>query len=265
MSNQWLLLTGFMAIALAVPSGHGGDTNTLPSPANGDRESLSSALPQIADRVSYLADLSDALYRRWPTNRTINIVCHGHSVPAGYFTTPVVDSLNAYPHQLLVGLKERFRFAVINVIVTAIGGETSPQGAERFEREVLCHRPDVICLDYGLNDRRVGLEGAESAWRAMITAALARGTRLILLTPTHDVLTRRSGDPQWAAELPKHAAQIRRLAEEYGLALADSDAAFQRYLQSGGHILDLLSHVNHPNQAGHALVTRELLRWFPAQ
>jgi hypothetical protein len=89
--------------------------------------------------------------------------------------------------------------------------------------------------------------------------------KLILLTPTHDLLTPRRGEAFWAEELPKHAAQIRALAAEYRLGLADSDAVFRRYLQTGGHLLDLLAHINHPNRAGHALVARELLRWFPAQ
>jgi lysophospholipase L1-like esterase len=218
-----------------------------------------------AEYETYLIDVVREMGKAWPGNRTVNIVCHGHSVPAGYFTTPVIDTLNAYPHQLLVGLKERFAYAALNVIVTAIGGENSAEGAARFEREVLCHRPDVVTIDYALNDRRIGLAQAETAWRAMIEQALARGVKVILLTPTHDVLSQRSGEPRWAEELPRHAALVRRLAAEYAVALADSDAAFQHYLQSGGHILDLLSHVNHPNKLGHQLVTRELLRWFPAQ
>ena len=102
----------------------------------------------IAERSSYLADIAERLRTHWPENRTINIVCHGHSVPAGYFATPMVDSLNAYPHLLYVGLKRRFPFAVVNVIVTAIGGENSASGAERFERNVLCHRPDIITIKH---------------------------------------------------------------------------------------------------------------------
>lgn len=79
----------------------------------------------IADRSSYLSDVCKALRTHWPANRTVNIVFHGHSVPAGYFATPMVDSMNAYPHLLHAGLKQRFPFAVLNVIVTAIGGEHS--------------------------------------------------------------------------------------------------------------------------------------------
>lgn len=218
-----------------------------------------------ADRNTYLYPVLEELMKPWPDNRTVNIVCHGHSVPAGYLCTPVVDTLNAYPHLLLAGIKERFAFAVVNVIVTAIGGETSENGAARFEADVFPHHPDVVTIDYSLNDRGIGLKRAEAAWRKMIEAALSRQCRVILLTPTLDVLTERTGNPSWSLELPRHAEQVRRLAGEYGIGLADSYQAFQRYIESGGDVIDLLSHVNHPNRLGHQLVARELLRWFPAQ
>ena len=41
----------------------------------------------------------------WPENRTLFIVCHVHSVPSGYFATPVVDTFHAYPPLLHRGLK----------------------------------------------------------------------------------------------------------------------------------------------------------------
>ena len=55
-----------------------------------------------ADPALYLRPIIDSLKTHWPDNRAVNIVCHGHSVPAGYFATPRVDSLNAYPHLLRV-------------------------------------------------------------------------------------------------------------------------------------------------------------------
>src|SRR6478609_180133 len=106
-----------------------------------------------ADPASYLRPVVEELKKHWPANRAVNVVCHGHSVPAGYFATPRVDAANAYPRLLHDLLLARFPFAVINVVVTAIGGETSEGGAARFEREVLCHRPDVLTIDYALNDR----------------------------------------------------------------------------------------------------------------
>jgi len=199
----------------------------------------------------------------WPENRTVNIVCHGHSVPAGYFATPMVDTMNAYPHLLHVRLKHRFPFSVANVIVTAIGGENSISGAARFEKDVLCHRPDVITIDYGLNDRGAGLEKAHAAWSSMVEAGLESGAKVILLTPTPDT----TQAPDYKGEdrplLARHAEQIRDLADHYGIALADSFRACMDYCAEGD-LSDLLSWSNHPNRRGHELVARELLRWFPA-
>ncbi|MBM7568535.1 SGNH/GDSL hydrolase family protein [Paenibacillus sacheonensis] len=210
---------------------------------------------------SYLNHITAALQQHWPSNRAVNIVCHGHSVPSGYFATPVVDAMNAYPHLLRAKLAERFPFAVMNVIVTAIGGEQSEQGAERFGSEVLTHRPDVLTIDYALNDRGLGLERAGAAWRSMIEAALAQGTKVILMTPTWESSY---ADPQSDAwrQLCAHRDQVVALAEEYGVGLMDSFGLFEDYAARGGQGSDLLSWVNHPNRKGHELVAEGLLRWF---
>src|ERR1017187_3388343 len=170
------LLAGFFPLALAT---------TLTS-CSTPRVSQMSAVPAIADERTYLADVCAELAKSWPTNRTVNIVCHGHSVPAGYAKTPAVRTFDAYPFLLHRGLNERFPHAVVNVIVTAIGGENSEQGAKRFARDVLSLRPDVVTIDYSLNDRKIGVARAEKAWRAMIEMALAQHIKIILLTPTGD-------------------------------------------------------------------------------
>src|SRR5690606_10770788 len=112
----------------------------------------------IAEPNDYLKEIKEELKMEWPNNRTINLVFHGHSVPAGYFKTPIVNTLDAYPFQVLKGIKEHYPHAVINIINTSIGGENSVSGAERFDAEVLIHRPDVLFLDYALNDTGIGLE-----------------------------------------------------------------------------------------------------------
>src|ERR1700743_1842633 len=129
--------------------------------------------PVVAEPETYLGEICAEMAKPWPKNRTINIVCHGHSVPAGYFKTPAVHTFEAYPYLLHRGLAERFPHAVINVIVTGIGGENSEQGAKRFQRDVLSLRPDVVTIDYALNDRPIGLARAENPLRSMIGTALA--------------------------------------------------------------------------------------------
>ena len=215
----------------------------------------------MADPNSYLLDLTRHALRAWPDNRTITIVCHGHSVPAGYTATPQVDTFAAYPHLWHCRLKERFPWSVINVITTAIGVEHAEQGAARFAADVLRLRPDLVTIDYGLNDRGLGLERARSAWERMITDARASGVPLILLTPTWDTWAGARGVRREDA-LAEHAAQIRDLAARAEVGLADAYSAFERYL-AGGNLEDLLSWPNHPNGRGHALVADELMRWFP--
>ena len=210
---------------------------------------------------SYLAGVIAELRKKWPANRTINIVCHGHSVPAGYFHTPVIRPFEAYPHLIHRGLNAVYPHAVINVINTSIGGENSKSGAARFERDVLTHQPSVVTIDYALNDRRLSLDEAAASWRAMIDAALAKGVPVILLTPTADIDTDLKDEN---APLALHAAQIRRLAADAGVALADIFEAFRRTVNSGVDVRYLLSQSNHPNLDGHRLVATEVLRWFQA-
>jgi lysophospholipase L1-like esterase len=216
-----------------------------------------------ADSLHYLDEILEALAKKWPENRTVNIVCHGHSVPAGYFATPLVNTFRAYPMLLHRLIKERFPFAVLNVIVTAIGGETSPAGAERFDAEALCHRPSLVTIDYGLNDRRAGLEAAEKAWRRMIESALASGSRVILLTPSWDN-TYFTGDEKWKL-LEAHAAQIRRLAGDYGVGLADVFERFRGTVRQREDLVGLLSHGNHPSSRGHRLIAETLGEFFLAR
>lgn len=215
----------------------------------------------VADPARWAADLLRICATPWPRNRMVHVVCHGHSVPAGYFKTPVVDTFHAYPHLLHRGIKERYPHAVVNVTVTAIGGENAVAGAARFGRDVLAMRPDIVTIDYSLNDRGIGLDAARTAWTDMIRAAHATGAKVLLLTPTDD-LGARIDDP--ADPLARHAAQVRELADTHGTALVDSFALWQAHARSGGRREDWMSQINHPNAVGHGHVADALLRWFPA-
>lgn len=212
-----------------------------------------------ADPATYLADLRAELVKKWPQNRPIYVVAHGHSVPAGYFWTPDVKPFESYPHLLHRRISAAYPTSTTNVIVTAIGGEQAESGAARFQRDVLDKRPDVVLIDYALNDRGIGLERARAAWSSMIEAARAAEVPVILLTPTPDITANRS-DP--ADPLNQHAAQIRELAAEYGVALVDSHAAFDRLIASGEGLNAYMSQGNHPNGKGHTVVAEELKLWF---
>jgi lysophospholipase L1-like esterase len=212
-----------------------------------------------APSATYLETIKIEFGKKWPQNRTVNVVFHGHSVPTGYFATPVVRSLDAYPHLLLHHIKKDYPRAVVNVITTSIGGEQAEQGAKRFRREVLNHRPDVVFIDYALNDRSIGLQRAKKAWEKMIIAARRAGIPVVLMTPSPDKKVDLT-DPE--SILEQHSRQIRQLAADHGLGLVDSYAAFQRAVRAGATVDELMATGNHPNERGHLLIMDELMKYF---
>jgi len=214
---------------------------------------------EIATPSEYLVDIKTELKKEWPKNRTINLVFHGHSVPAGYFVTPDVNTFDSYPFLLLKELKALYPYAMINVINTAIGGENSISGAKRFESDVLIHKPDVIFIDYALNDRRSGLEKSKDAWASMIRKAIKKNVKVILLTPSPD---QRVNILEPNNEIEKYTLQIRDLAKEFGVGLVDSYEIFRQIAIAGDSISNYMSQVNHPNKKGHSLIANDLLKYF---
>jgi lysophospholipase L1-like esterase len=216
-------------------------------------------ISHLADPSNYLTDIKTELKKEWPKNRTINLVFHGHSVPAGYFKTPLVNTFDAYPLQVLKMVKEKYPFAVINIINTSIGGENSLSGEKRFDSTVLNHQPDVLFIDYALNDRSAGLEKAAKAWSTMIEKALKKNIKVILLTPSPD---QRIDILSPNNELEKHALQIKALAKKYDIGLVDSYEEFRNKVLSGEPITNYMSQVNHPNQQGHLLIANKIAEFF---
>ena len=215
----------------------------------------------IADKQTYLASLTGSLRKQWPDYRPHTFVCHGHSVVTGAYAKSMVRPFDAYPHLWHRLLNEKFPTALINVFVSAIGGEHALSGAERFKRDVMVHRPDLVTIDYALNDRGDGMERVRGAWCRMLDECAAAGVPVILLTPTLDAKS--VLDPREGEILAAHAEQIRGLASEYGVGLCDPHRRFLKYIEAGGDINELLVWPNHPNRLGHEMIARELSGWFP--
>ncbi|MEL7587298.1 MAG: SGNH/GDSL hydrolase family protein [Prolixibacteraceae bacterium] len=211
------------------------------------------------DQPDYLAAVKKELNSKWPNNRTINLVFHGHSVPAGYWHNSEVHTLDSYPNLVLTRLKEIYPHAVINVIITAIGGEYAEQGQLRLKTDVLPHKPDVLFIDYALNDIGTGLERSRVAWEKMIAEAVKANIPVILMTPSPD---QRQDILTLEGPLVRHAQQIRELAGKYHVGLADPFKEFQRIAREEGSIESYMSHVNHPNRKGHEIIANEIKAWF---
>lgn len=212
-----------------------------------------------ASQENYLKEIKEELKKTWPHNRTINLVFHGHSVPTGYFRTPRINTFQSYPFLLLKELKSIYPTAAINVITTSIGGENSEQGEKRFKKEVLVHRPDVLFIDYALNDRSIGLERSKNAMEKMIKKALKKDIKVILLTPSPDLQVDLT---QPDNQLEQFTDQLIQLAREYEIGLVDSYALFEEKAEAGEDIKPYMAQSNHPNGKGHQVIADEIVEYF---
>lgn len=211
------------------------------------------------EKDNYLEIIKTELTKEWPKNRTINLVFHGHSVPSGYFVTPDVKPFESYPLLLLKALKKIYPFAVINVILTCIGGENSQQGAKRFKKQVLNHQPDVLFIDYALNDTGIGFEASKKAMEFMIKKALQKNIKVVLLTPTPDQRVELMDKNSILQQLSN---QVVELSNIHKIGLIDNYSTFQNLVKSGEKVTDYMSQVNHPNEKGHQLIVDDILKYF---
>ncbi|MBK0383629.1 SGNH/GDSL hydrolase family protein [Pedobacter sp. SD-b] len=207
----------------------------------------------------YLSNIILELQKTWPQNRTINLVFHGHSVPSGYQHTPIVTTFGSYPLLSLWLITQKYPHAVVNAIKTSIGGENAEQGAKRFKRDVLSKQPDVIFIDYALNDRPIGLQRAKAAWESMIQEALDANVKLVLMTPTPDI-KEDIKDPN--APLALHTRQIIELGEKYHIPVIDSYDAFKKMALEGVDLKIYMAQNNHINPKGHQVVADLIYKLF---
>ncbi len=215
-----------------------------------------------ADQKTYLNNIKEEFNKKWPGNRTVNIVYHGHSVPTGYYTGGVVHTFDAYPRLATKRIKEDYPYAVINTITTSIGGEKATQGVLRFVDDVLPMKPEVLFIDYALNDRWTPLNEVRAAWEEMVDTALAHNIKVILLTPTPDTSEDILSDD---APLAAHAAQIRDIAKDKNVGLIDSYQMFKDMVAGGTALAPYMAQANHINKSGHELVADLIYQWFTNQ
>ncbi len=169
------------------------------------------------------------------------------------------------------------------VFNAGVGGNSTGDGAARFQRDVLDRRPDVVILLFGINDAaadvwkgvttpRVPVSAYRDNLAAFARALTARGARVILATPNPlawtDKLRELYGKPPYRPDDPDgfnvllrdYAAAARALAGDQRLALIDLFRDFEEAAREAGRSVgDLLLDGMHPNDAGHRLMADRFL------
>ncbi len=204
-------------------------------------------------------------------------------VAFGDSTTAPRGALNIYADRLA---KEFPAGGVpARVINAGVGGHNTNHAAARFQKDVLSRHPNVVIIQFGINDAavdvwknppakaaRVSLEAYQKNLRSFVGALKSRGVRVILMTPNPmrwtPKLRRLYGKPPYDPEKPegfdvllfKYAEAVRRLAKRENVTLVDIHAAFEAYGKKPGQkVDDLLLDGMHPNDRGHRLIADLLM------
>lgn len=173
----------------------------------------------------------------------IRVVFMGDSITFGQYVDP--------PNRWTDIVSDRLTRAYLNSATNlaffncGISGETTRQGLERFPRDVQAAAPDVITIQFGLNDCNCWVTDrglprvSEEAYRAnlleMITRARRFDARRVILSTNHPTLRHKvllSGQ-SLESRRTLYNAVVRQVAEEAGVLLCDIDQAFAGHVGNG--------------------------------
>ena len=164
------------------------------------------------------------------------------------------------------------------VFNAGVGGNHTAAARKRFERDVLERRPDVVIIQFGINDSavdvwkkppatkpRVSLKRYEENLRYFVRSIRQAGAKPLLMTPNPlrwtPKLKKLYGKPPYDADdedgfnvlLENYAEKVREIARDVEVPLIDIWKAMQP--KADALLLDGM----HPNTKGQALVAERLL------
>jgi lysophospholipase L1-like esterase len=198
------------------------------------------------------------------------IVTLGDSTTFGYSVR------DPYPRILARTLFDRGLSAT--VINSGVNGETTAGARDRFERDVLDHAPDVVVIQFGLNDQTVRLYQKPEDVASYVTqgqfvanlshfisAARKRGSEVVLMTPNPMCWTPTlehhypdgpylDGPRGGNSLLRSYVEAERQLAARENVPLVDVFTDYDEYEKNAGRPLQarFLEDGVHPNRVGYA-------------
>lgn len=208
-------------------------------------------------------------------NPPVNIAFLGDSVTQGCFEVylnegndveTVFDKSSAYHNYIARIFTTLYPEVPVNIINAGISGDNAPHGFERIERDVLCHKPDLVVVCFGLNDCNRGVDGLDNYTAALgnIFEAISKsGAEVIFMTPN---MMNTSISPHINNELIRNVAKstrenqlngildmyidaARAVCGKYNVPVCDCYAKWKRMSDCGVNVTELLANkINHPTR-----------------
>jgi lysophospholipase L1-like esterase len=184
----------------------------------------------------------------------VTIVAFGDSITAGF---AVKRGFPSYWKQMLV---EKYPEANIEMINSGVSGDTSMDGLARLDYSALSYEPDLITINFGINDCVLGLDlyEFESNFVEMVRRIRSGPGSEILLLSSEPLET-----PPYDRMVPDYYQAVQRVAKQMDVGFVNVFAAWMKVVNAGTSLSSLiLSGLDHPNEAGYRIIAEELMRLF---
>lgn len=182
------------------------------------------------------------------------IVCFGDSITAGYAVR------RGFPSFWLESLRQRFPDSKIEMINSGISGDTSQDGLGRLDWAVLSYEPDLVTINFGINDCVLGLSLEEFEMN------LVEMVRRIRAGPDSEILLLSSQpleSPPYDQRVLDYYQTVERVAKEMNVGFVDVYGAWMKRVRVGMPLDSLiLPGLDHPNEAGYRIIAEELMSLF---
>ncbi|MEL6049024.1 SGNH/GDSL hydrolase family protein [Methanothrix soehngenii] len=182
------------------------------------------------------------------------IVCFGDSITAGYAVR------RGFPSFWLESLRQRFPDSKIEMINSGISGDTSQDGLGRLDWAVLSYEPDLVTINFGINDCVLGLSREEFEMN------LVEMVRRIRAGPDSEILLLSSQpleSPPYDQRVLDYYQTVETVAKEMNVGFVDVYGAWMKRVRAGMPLDSLiLPGLDHPNEAGYRIIAEELMSLF---
>jgi acyl-CoA thioesterase-1 len=148
----------------------------------------------------------------------------------------------------------------VEMINSGICGDTSMDGLARLDWAVLAYEPDLVTINFGINDCVLGLdlEEFEMNFVEMVRRIRAGPNSEILLLSSQPLET-----PPYDRLVQDYYQAVERVAKQMDVGFVDVYGAWMRHVHAGTSLGSLiLPGLDHPNEAGYKIIAEELMRLF---
>lgn len=200
----------------------------------------------------------------------INIVAFGDSVTHG----ALLDEINyetVYWNRLKRKINNVRDFVPVNVINAGIGGITAKDSLDRIDSQVLCHKPDLVIVCFGLNDVNGTLEDYLSSLEVIFKKCTDYGAEVIFMTPNMlntyvaDDTAKQyyeyagvTAEYQNNGRMDSYIGAAKTLAEDLGVSVCDCYSKWKKLSETEDTTMLLVNRINHPTAEMHELFAQSL-------